>query len=68
MYNQAAKAYARINALVEKEQPKPVKSTGLLGRLTPKKKEQEKEAEPQDRVVEMVRDLRKARMELKNGK
>jgi len=67
MYDQAAKSYAKINDLVINYKEEPVKSTGLLGRMSPKKKEQ-KELTPQDEVVKMVRDIRKARMELKNGK
>ena len=68
MYNQSVKAYAKINALVENEKPKEVTPfKGLLARVSPKK-EEPKEKSPQDTIVEMVSELRKARMSFKNGK
>tara|TARA_R100001509_G_C4836915_1_gene205210 strand:- start:4 stop:213 length:210 start_codon:yes stop_codon:yes gene_type:complete len=68
MYNQSVKAYAKINALVENNKPEEVSPfKGLLARVSPKK-EEPKEKTPQDTVVEMVSELRKARMGFKNGK
>ena len=67
MYSQSQKAYAKINALVENEKPEqatPFK--GLLARMNPKKKEP-KEQTPQQVVIDMVKELRKARMGFKNG-
>tara|TARA_R100001463_G_scaffold34720_1_gene76056 strand:+ start:201 stop:410 length:210 start_codon:yes stop_codon:yes gene_type:complete len=68
MYNQSIKAYAKINSLVENKQPEEVTPfKGLLARVSPKK-EEPKENSPQDTIVEMVSELRKARMSFKNGK
>mgnify|MGYP000908096316 CR=1 FL=1 len=68
MYNQSVKAYAKINALVESKKPEEVTPfRGLLARVSPKK-EEPKENSPQDTIVEMVSELRKARMSFKNGK
>lgn len=67
MYSQARKAYAKINALVENEKPQettPFK--GLLARVSPKK-EEPKEQTPQQVVIDMVKELRKARMGFKDG-
>ena len=71
MYDQSAKAYAKINNLVNQNKPKPVeteKSKGLLGRMMPRqKKDETKETTPTDYVVDMVRQIREKRMEFKNG-
>ena len=68
MYNQSVKAYAKINALVESKKPEEVSPfKGLLARVSPKK-EEPKEKTPQDTVVEIVSELRKARMSFKNDK
>jgi len=68
MYNQSVKSYAKINALVENNKPEEVTPfRGLLARVSPKK-EEPKENSPQDTIVEMVSELRKARMGFKNGK
>ena len=68
MYNQSVKAFAKINALVENNKPVEVSPfKGLLARVSPKK-EEPKEKTPQDTVVEMVSELRKARMSFKNDK
>ena len=68
MYNQSVKSYAKINALVENNKPEEVTPfRGLLARVSPKK-EEPKENSPQDTIVEMVSELRKARMSFKNGK
>jgi len=71
MYDQSAKAYSKINNLVNQNKPKPeeVESPkGLLGRMMPRqKKDETKEANPTDYVVDMVRQIREKRMEFKNG-
>lgn len=67
MYSQSQKAYAKVNALINSDKPKEKGSfKGLLGRMSPIK-EKEKEQTPQQMVVDMVKDLRKARAGLKNG-
>lgn len=68
MYKQSENAYAKINALLENEKPEettPFK--GLLARVKPPTVEP-KEQTPQQVVVNMVKELREARMGFKNGK
>ena len=68
MYKQSETAYAKINALLENEKPEettPFK--GLLARVKPQK-EEPKEETPQQLVINMVKELREARMGFKNGK
>lgn len=72
MYDQSAKAYAKINNLVNRKKPVQEENDaapkGLLGRMMPRqKKEETKEATPTDYVVDMVRQIREKRMEFKNG-
>ena len=67
MYKQSETAYAKINALLESEKPEettPFK--GLLARVKPQK-EEPKEETPQQLVINMVKELREARMGFKNG-
>ena len=70
MYNQGMKAYYNINRILEQEQPdKPQRSTGLLGRMSDSKKEQEMpEQNPMKRIAKVVKGMREARMELRNGR
>mgnify|MGYP000996646162 CR=1 FL=1 len=66
MYSQSQKAYAKINALVENEKPEQVTPfKGLLARVSPKK-EEPKEQTPQQVVIDMVKEIRKARMGFNN--
>lgn len=68
MYKQSENAYAKINALLENEKPEettPFK--GLLARVKPPTVEP-KEQTPQQVVINMVKELREARMGFKNGK
>lgn len=64
------KAYYNINKMLEQEQPeKPQRSTGLLGRMSDRKKEQEMpEQNPMQKIAKVVKGMREARMELKNGR
>ena len=68
MYKQSENAYAKINALLENEKPEettPFK--GLLARVKPPTVEP-KEQTPQQVVINMVKELREARMGFNNGK
>ena len=51
------------NEKPEKVQP----STGLLGMRNKQPETQDKPEEPMQRVAKVVKDMRKARMELRNG-
>lgn len=69
MYNQGMKAYYNINRMLEQEQPdKPQRSTGLLGRMSETKQDNSKEQDPMQRVAKVVKKMRQARMELRNGR
>jgi len=69
MYDQAKKAYAKIDGMLRKEQAKPKKpSTGLLGMKKTKQQESTQEIDPTQRVAKLVQNFRNARMELRNGR
>lgn len=74
MFNQVKKSYLKIDQMVRQDKPiKPQRSTGLLGRMSMKDvtkdmQQQEQQQEPMQRVAKIVREMRQARMELKNGR
>ena len=68
MYNQGVKSYLKIDKMLANEKPEKVQpSTGLLGMRNKQTETQDKPEEPMQRVAKVVKDMRKARMELRNG-
>jgi|11BtaG_2_1085332.scaffolds.fasta_scaffold05509_3 hypothetical protein len=72
MYGQAKKSYLNMIRYIDKTTKtvdKPVKSTGLLGKKMGSAPQTDTtKQEPKDKVAKLVSDIRKARMEIKNGR
>ena len=67
MMNQAKKAYLNINKYIKDDALPTEKTTGLLGRNKKKTDMQQGPREPKERMARLVKDIRNARMEIRNG-
>lgn len=67
MMNQAKKSYLNINKYIEKGVPEVEQSSGLLGRTKKKTDMPKGQREPKERMARLVKNIRDARMEIRNG-